>query len=306
MKFLKNLSVTKCFKVTRIISLLLILPGLIGIIASLFGAPFFNFDVDFTGGTSIQVSLHQEATQSVCNDIVALMKETVGISPSSVQSTGSGTAKDEVIIKSAELTDDQADQVYAALAKKYGLAEDRTDLLSVDNISASIGKDLQRVAYTASLVAVVFILIYIWIRFDLRSGLAAIVCLTHDILVILSCYVVFRISMNINFIAAALTILGYSINATIVIFDRVRELSKKTRKQSFEDVVDEGVRQSMGRSINTTATTLIMIVLLLVLGVPSIRNFMLPLLIGIVIGGYSSVFISSPLWATFRRWFPKH
>ena len=299
-----NFSVTKLFKVTKWISLVAILPGLIAVIATICGASFFNFDIDFTGGTTMQVAIHTEASQSVCNDISDLVKDTVGVKPSMVQSTGSGTVKDEVIIRTSELTDDQADKVFDALAAKYKL--DQKDLLSCDNISATVGKDLQSVALISSLVAVLLILVYISIRFDLRSGLAAICCLAHDILVILSFYVIFRISMNINFIAAALTILGYSINATIVIFDRVRELARGARKTPFEETVDKAVMQSMGRSINTTITTLVMIIMLLILGVPSIRNFMLPLLIGVICGGYSSICVSGPLWATFRRWFPKH
>ena len=298
-------SVTKCFKWTKFLSLLLILPGLVGFIGSLFGAPFFNFDIDFTGGTTIQVAIHTEATQSVCNEISDLVNETVGIKPASVQSTGSGSVKDEVIIKTSELTDDQANEVYLALEEKFGLKQE-DDLLSVDNVSPTIGKDLQRVAVTASIVAAIGILIYITFRFDFRSGLSAIACLLHDVLVILSFYVIFRFPMNINFIAAALTIVGYSINATIVIFDRVREESRLVRKESFENVVDKSVWASMGRSINTTFTTLVMIVLLLVMGVPSIRNFMTPLLIGVLCGAYSSVFIAAPLWCTFRKWFPKH
>lgn len=298
-------SVTKCFKWTKFLSLLLILPGLVGFIGALFGAPFFNFDIDFTGGTTIQVAIHTEATQSVCNEISDLVNETVGIKPASVQSTGSGSVKDEVIIKTSELTDDQANEVYLALEEKFGLKQE-DDLLSVDNVSPTIGKDLQRVAVTASIVAAIGILIYITFRFDFRSGLSAIACLLHDVLVILSFYVIFRFPMNINFIAAALTIVGYSINATIVIFDRVREESRLVRKESFEHVVDKSVWASMGRSINTSFTTLVMIVLLLVMGVPSIRNFMTPLLIGVLCGAYSSVFIASPLWCTFRKWFPKH
>ncbi len=298
-------SVTKCFKWTKFLSLLLILPGLIGFIGALFGAPFFNFDIDFTGGTTIQVAIHTEATQSVCNEISDLVNKTVGIKPASVQSTGNGSVKDEVIIKTSELTDDQANAVYLALEEKYDLKQE-DDLLSVDNVSPTIGKDLQRVAVTASIVAAIGILIYISFRFDFRSGLSAIACLLHDVLIILSFYVIFRFPMNINFIAAALTIVGYSINATIVIFDRVREESRLVRKESFDYVVDKSVWASMGRSINTTFTTLVMIVLLLVMGVPSIKNFMIPLLIGVLCGAYSSVFVAAPLWSTFRKWFPKH
>ena len=142
----------------------------------------------------------------------------------------------------------------------------------------------------------ILILIYITIRFEFRSGVAAVVALVHDILVMLSMYIIFRIPFNMNFIAAALTILGYSINATIVVFDRVRENRKLELKASFGDVVDKSIWQTMTRSIYTTITTLLAIVMLLILGVSSIRNFALPLLIGILSGCYSSVCISGPVW----------
>jgi preprotein translocase subunit SecF len=159
-----------------------------------------------------------------------------------------------------------------------------------------VGNDLRDSAFRASALAAILILLYISIRFELRSGIAAVVALVHDLLVMLSMYVIFQIPFNMNFIAAALTILGYSINATIVVFDRIRENNKADLKEGFGDVVDRSIWQTMTRSINTTITTLFSIVLLLILGVSSIRNFALPLTIGVLSGFYSSVCISGPLW----------
>ena len=169
-----------------------------------------------------------------------------------------------------------------------------------DYVSASVGADLRNSAIIASAVAAVLILLYITIRFEFRSGIAAVIALVHDLLVMLSMYIIFQIPFNMNFIAAALTILGYSINATIVVFDRIRENRKLMPKEEFASVVDHSIWQTMNRSINTTVTTLLAIVLLLILGVSSIRNFALPLTIGILAGCYSSVCLSGSIWNKLR------
>ena len=153
----------------------------------------------------------------------------------------------------------------------------------------------------SALVAVLCMLVYIGIRFDFRSGLAAVCALCHDILVMLSAYIIFRIPFNANFIAAALTILGYSINATIVVFDRARENAKSNPKTDFAEIMDKSIWQTMGRSINTTITTLLTITMVIILGVTSIRNFCWPLFIGVLAGCYSSVCISGNIWVRLRK-----
>ena len=144
-------------------------------------------------------------------------------------------------------------------------------------------------------------LAYISIRFDLNSGLAAVVCLAHDVFIMIVAYSLFQIPLNTTMIAALLTILGYSINATIVIFDRIRENRKKLSMTDFDKVVDTSIRQTLLRSINTTATTFLTIAALFVLGVASIRQFALPLMVGILAGMFSSVFLAGNLWALFNR-----
>ena len=189
------------------------------------------------------------------------------------------------------------DAIFQAIAEKYGLQD--TDNLKSDYVSASVGSDLRDKAIKASLIAVALILLYITIRFEFRSGIAAIICLIHDLLVMLSMYIIFRIPFNMNFIAAALTIFGYSINATIVVFDRIRENRKKEmgkRGVTFADIVDKSIHQTMTRSINTTITTLVVMLMLLILGVSSIRNFAAPICVGVIAGCFSSVFLSGPLW----------
>jgi preprotein translocase subunit SecF len=161
---------------------------------------------------------------------------------------------------------------------------------------------LKQAAVKASLLAILLILIYITVRFEFRSGLAAIITLCHDICVMMAFFAIFQLPVNLNFIAAALTILGYSINATIVVFDRIRENSKGISDlKIFADATDRSIRQTLSRSINTSVTTLIPVLLILILGVPSIQNFAIALVVGIISGTYSSVFISGPLWVNLKK-----
>ncbi len=290
-------SFTKHFKIFAIISVLLVVTGIVGLLCLPFGVRLFNFDIDFLGGTTMQFELHTKVDRAVTDDVAKIVQDVAGIKPSSVISGGdSGT---QVIIKSAELDSATRDAVFDAVCEKYGI-EGESPIKS-DYVSASVGSDLRNAAITASVVAVLLILVYITFRFELRSGIAAVIALVHDILVMLSMYIIFRIPFNMNFIAAALTILGYSINATIVVFDRIRENRKLDSKSDFADVVDCSIWQTMTRSINTTVTTLFPIVLLLIFGVSSVRNFALPLTIGILSGCYSSVCISGPVWNLLHK-----
>ena len=291
---MKNFSFTGNFKILSIIACAFVAVGLIGLILLPFGVQLFRFDIDFVGGTTMQYELRVPVTAEVAADVAAIVEEVSGQAASSVTKAGdSGT---QVVIKSRELDSEARDAVFEAVAEKYGL--EATDCLKSDYVSASVGKDLRNKAIKASLIAVALILVYITIRFEFRSGLAAIVALVHDLLVMLSMYIIFRIPFNMNFIAAALTIFGYSINATIVVFDRIRENKKKEglRNRPFAEVVDISIHQTLSRSLNTTITTLIVMVMLLVLGVSSIRNFAAPICVGVIAGCFSSVCISGPVW----------
>ncbi len=185
--------------------------------------------------------------------------------------------------------------MFEALRAAYNLPEEDTPIKS-DYVSASVGSDLRKSAVKASVLAELLILVYITIRFELRSGIAAVCSLVHDLLVMLSIYVIFQIPFNMNFIAAALTILGYSINATIVVFDRIRENRRLYQKVGFSEIVNRSIGQTMGRSINTTVTTLLAILMLVIFGVSSIRTFAIPVCVGVVAGCFSSVFLSGPMW----------
>lgn len=291
---MKSFSFIGNFKITSIIAAVFVSVGLIGLILLPFGVQLFNFDIDFVGGTTMQYEMRVPVTAEVTADVAAIVEEVSGQAVSSVTKAGdSGT---QVVIKTHELDSETRDAIFDAVAEKYGL--EITDCIKSDYVSASVGSDLRNKAIKASLIAVVLILLYITIRFEFRSGIAAIVALVHDLLVMLSMYIIFQIPFNMNFIAAALTILGYSINATIVVFDRIRENKKKEmgKKTTFAAIVDKSIHQTMSRSLNTTFTTLVVMVCLLILGVSSIRNFAAPICVGVICGCFSSVCISGPVW----------
>ena len=292
----RGFSFTRHFKVFTIISLVMISVGLIGLLLTLFGVKnVFNFDIDFVGGTTFEFQLGRDADKTVTDRVTELFTQAIGKAPSSVTSSGSGGVR----VKALELTDEEVEAVRDAVVQEYNV--DIEQGYQVERVSASVGRDLSKAAFTASGVAVLLILAYIAIRFEFKSGLAAVIALVHDLLVMLSMYIIFRIPFNINFIAAALTILGYSINATIVVFDRIRENRKIMKTGNFAEIVDTSIWDTMTRSINTTVTTLIVMLMLLILGVSSIRNFALPICIGILCGCYSSVCISGPLWNKLHR-----
>ena len=291
----RGFSFTKHFKLFAIISLILISVGLVSLILTVCGVSgLFNFDIDFVGGTTFEFQLPVSVDKTVTDRAAELYTQAIGKAPSSVTSSGDNGLR----IKALELTDAEVEAVRDAVANEYGVNIEKG--YQVERVSASVGRDLSKAAFTASIVAVALILIYIGFRFEFKSGLAAVCALVHDLLVMLSMYVIFRIPFNINFIAAALTILGYSINATIVVFDRVRENRKNMKTGNFGEIVDTSIWDTMTRSVNTTITTLIVMLMLLILGVSSIRNFALPICIGIICGCYSSVCISGPLWNKFN------
>lgn len=295
--------IIKNFKIFAIISVLLCITGLASLLALPFGMNLYNLDIDFAGGTQMEFQMHDTAlTAETLTEIQNLVEETTGVKPNAPQAIGDN--KDQVLIRSTSLTSEQRQAVIDKMNEKYSLTAD--DLLSSEDVGKTVGDDLKKAAFLSAGVAVVLMLIYITIRFEFTSGLAAVVCLVHDLLVMLSVYVIFQIPFNQNFIAAALTILGYSINASIIVFDRIRENLRTARKASFEEVAEGAIWQTMGRTINTTLTTLFTIGMIFILGVSSLRDFTLPLLIGIVSGAYSSIFLSGALWGFFRKKFKKH
>ena len=260
----------------------------------------FNLDIDFRGGTTINAALGKDFDNQEVSDAI---KDVLGYAPSSVQKSGDdGT---DVVIKvmhksgQQELDTTQRGELTQALIDKCGIEE---AAISISNVSATIGKELTSQSLLLCIITIALMLIYITIRFEVRSGLAAVLALTHDVLIMLTCYSLFRIPVNTSFIAAILTILGYSINATIIVFDRIREgMRGATKKTVISDVVEKSIWSTIGRSINTSVTTLLTIVLLFFIGVPSLKEFTLPLIIGIICGTYSSIFIAGPFWSMWKE-----
>lgn len=288
----RTFSFVKHFKLFLIISAVLVVTGVVGLVTLPFGVNFFNMDVDFLGGVTMTYDLGQQ----VDTDAVENLAD--GVLDGKLSSvTTAGSEGTQVVIKSLFVPVETRDALTVAVQESY---PDAT-VVSSSSVSASVSEDLRNSALLSALVAVLCMLVYIGIRFDFRSGLAAVFALCHDLLVMVSAYIIFRIPFNINFIAAALTILGYSINATIVVFDRARENAKANPKADFGDVMDVSIWQTMTRSLNTTITTLLTVTMVIIMGVTSIRNFCWPLFIGIVAGCYSSVCISGNIWVRLRR-----
>ena len=288
----KTFSFVKHFKLFLIISAILVVTGVVGLVTLPFGVNLFNMDVDFLGGVTMTYDLGQQADTK---EVESIAKDVLGDKFSSV--TTSGSTGTQVVVKALYVPNETRDALYDAIHAEYSDAI----VVASSSVSASVSSDLRNSAMISALVAVLCMLVYIGIRFDFRSGLAAVCALCHDILVMLSAYIIFRIPFNANFIAAALTILGYSINATIVVFDRARENAKSNPKTDFAEIMDKSIWQTMGRSINTTITTLLSITMVIILGVTSIRNFCWPLFIGVLAGCYSSVCISGNIWVRLRK-----
>ena len=257
----------------------------------------FAWDTDFIGGTSMQIHIGKDIDNALISDITERTENIIHKKVSSVQRTGEGNQ--DILIKCTEIDTELRDAVFEELKSAYGLSDE--DRLSVTSIGASVSADFRRSAVISVSLAVVLMLVYITIRFSFISGIAAVICLAHDLFMMLTAYSLFGLPMNSNVIAALLTILGYSINATIIVFDRVRENLKLIPGNSFEENVNLSMNQTLMRSVNTTITTLLTIVMIYIFGVTSIRQFILPLIVGIIAGLFSSVCLSGNLWILLRR-----
>lgn len=260
----------------------------------------FNLDLEFSGGTSTTVNFDKEYTlDEVEKEIIPEIKKATGLSTVQQQAV-KGT--NQVIFKTKWLTDEQQNSFYSLLKDKYNVDVTKPDKLSSEKISATISSEMRRDAVIAVVVATVCMLIYIWIRFrDVKFATSAIIALIHDVLIVITFYIISRIPVGNTFIACMLTIVGYSINATIVIFDRIRENMKAMTKSTLSEVVNSSITSTLSRSINTSLTTFIMVLVLYILGVSSIREFAAPIMVGILAGGYSSVCITGALWFMMKK-----
>ena len=286
-------------KVFFAISIALVLSGFVamGVFRATQGNAL-NYSLDFVGGTSTSVSFNEDMSlEKIESEVIPIFTEVTGDNNVQIQKVA---GSNEVIFKSAVLDTDKSTELSNQLVEKFAVDKDS---ITSETISSTISDEMKRDALIAVAVALVLMLLYIWFRFkDLRFGASSVICLTHDVLVVLAFYAFVRISVGSTFIACMLTIVGYSINATIVIFDRVREnLRQRSRQQTLEEVVNESITDTLSRSIFTSLTTFFMVFALFIFGVSSVKEFALPIMIGIICGAYSSICLAGSIWYVMRK-----
>ncbi len=261
-----------------------------------------NYSLDFVGGSSTTVTFEEELSLKEINDkAVPIFEKTVN---GSVQ-TQAVRDTTEVVFKTRTLSNDERQEIYAGLEEAFGID---TEKIQAEDISSTVSSEMKVDAIVAVILATIGMLIYIRFRFkDFRFAGSSVLALLHDVLVVLAFYAIVRVSVGNTSIACMLTIVGYSINATIVIFDRIRENlnnSMTSDEETLKEIANKSINQTLSRSIYTSFTTFIMVFFLYILGVTSVKEFALPLIVGIICGAYSSVFLAGALWQTFRVKFP--
>ena len=278
-----NIPFMKYRKIFYLVSVALIILGLgVGLIRG------FNFGIDFTGGTKIQFNMGKEVA---LEDVKAVLKE------HDIQADViyAGEQNEKVIIKTTNaMTNDTRNAFYEAIGEKFSLEGEFVE--SSNLIGPSVGELLKKNAIKAVLLAAVAMLAYIAVRFEWKFGVAAILDLLHDVLILLAFYGLFHVQINSPFIAGMLIVVGYSINDTIVVFDRIRENVAYGKRSKMDELIDKSINQTIGRSIMTSITTIVAIIPLYVLGGDSIREFTLPLIVGVTAGTISSITMASSLY----------
>ena len=264
---------------------------IIGFAAMIFNAQAgrgaFLYDVEFTGGTSFDLDLGQDYEQE---DLQKIITDVTGKDSPQVQQV---IGTNEVTVKIQSIDSATRETLTNAILEAYPNAV----MGEVNDVSGTVSHEMQTAAIKATLIAAVAMLLYISLRFhDFRAGGSAIIALLHDVLIVLTAYAMFRIPVNNTFIVVLLTILGYSINATIVIFDRIRENKSAFHANQTAEKINKSISQTLARSINTSLTTFFTVGAIYVLGVPALKEFALPMMIGILAGAYSSVCISGSIW----------
>lgn len=295
----------KNFKICGVASLIVIIAGLafLGVNHSRIGKSL-NYSLEFTGGTSTTATFAEDdvyTLERAESEVASVIAETAGIDAGTIQiQTVEGN--NQVIFKTSELTEEQSAKIDDLLKSQFKATE-------VDNqsISSTISGEMKKDAIVAIAVSSVLMLLYIAFRFsDVKFGVSAVLALVHDVLVVFAAYSIGTLSVGNTFIACMLTIVGYSINATIIIFDRIREnMRTQDSKESLEELVNKSIGQTFTRTIYTSLTTFIMVFVLFVMGVTSLKEFTFTLMLGIVCGAYSSVCITGPLWYTMKKKFSK-
>ena len=262
------------------------------------GNQIFNYSLEFVGGTSTTVTFNEDMSiEELDAQVAPVIEEVTGDSNIQMQKIADST---QVVIKTRELSLEERSAMNSALEDNFDVD---TEEITAESISSTVSNEMKWNAIVSVIIAGICMLIYIWFRFsDVRFAASAVLALLHDALIVLAFYAVFRVSVGSTFIACILTIVGYSINATIVIFDRIREnLKNEGSKADLKELVNRSITQTLTRSIYTSLTTFIMIVVLFILGVSSIREFAAPLMVGIVAGAYSSVCLTGAIWFILRK-----
>ena len=281
-------------------SILVICVGIVGMaVHGIKGDKSLNYSLEFLGGTSTTVEFNEAYSLAQADDeIVPKIADVIGSNDIQTQVVDN---TNQIIFKTKSLNLEQREAFNTMLEKDYSVD---ASAITSSNIGSTVSGEMRSQSMLAVVVAAFFMLLYIWFRFkDLRFAGSAIIALIHDVLVVLALYAVARISVGSAFIACMLTVIGYSVNDTIVIFDRIRENKKTLRDESPESLralANESITQTLSRSISTSLTTVVMVLMLLILGVTSIREFALPLLVGIVCGTYSSICIATELWYVMK------
>lgn len=270
-------------KIFYILSILIIIPGIISMFTQ-----GLNLSIDFTGGSLIHLKLDAQAPAAEVRTVLEPLNLEKGME---VQQSGT-----EYFIRTQELNQEQTAQLVSLLQEKYNGVE----LLSAESVGATIGGELTRNAFLSVLLASVLILIYISFRFEFSFGVAAVAAVIHNVLIVISIFSLTQWEVSSAFIAAILTIVGYSINDTIVIFDRIREQLRLKRREDRITLLNRSIMQTLGRSINTVLTSLFPLLALLLWGGQSIKIFVMAISIGFLVGAYSSICIASPLWYEFK------
>lgn len=286
-------------KIFYIISAVVIIAGFVGMgLNHSNGKGAMNYSLDFTGGTSMTVPFNEniDVTGENGAELLKTITETIGTGDVQLQNV---QGSNDVVIKTQVLDKDTRGNLKDTLVEKYGVDE---KAIEEQSISAVVSGEMQKDAVIAVIIAGICMLIYIWFRFkDIKFGASAVFALLHDVLCVLTVYALVRIPVGNTFIACMLTIVGYSINATIVIFDRIRENRQTMYKASLEEIVNSSITQTLSRSINTSVTTFISVFVLYIMGVASIREFAMPLMAGIIAGAWSSIFITGTLWYLMKK-----
>lgn len=280
---LKQFSYIKYRKMFYIISIVIIVLSLsVGFIRG------FNFGIDFTGGTMLQLDMGREVSVSQLDKVLKANDIEADI-------VHAGDENEQVIIRTVQALDTAArEELLGAIFSEFDLEKD--SVLTIEQFGPSVGEMLKSNAVKAVIIAAIGILIYVIVRFEWKFGVAAVIALIHDVLIMLGFYGLFHIPINSPFIAAVLTLLGFSINDTIVVFDRIRENLILMKKNKLEELIDTSINQTIVRSLMTSVTTVVAVIPLILLAGLTIREFIVPLMVGIVAGAASSIFIASPIY----------